>query len=75
MIRSGDAAINEFPETVYILSASQNARVIQPTIPEVTAPRLAPLNTKNREKPIVRHHNPLETSQFNWNTSALASSI
>ena len=49
IIRLGDVAINELPETVYILSMSQKIRVIQPITPAINAPSLAPLKQKNKE--------------------------
>jgi hypothetical protein len=75
IIRLGDVAINDLPETVYILSMSQNVRVIQPITPAVNAPSLAPLKVKNRENAIERYHNPLRINQLKWKTSGLASSI
>ena len=73
VVISGDVAIKDLPETLYILSTSQKIRVIQPIAPAVIAPSFAPLKTKNRAKAIEKSHKPLRTSQLTWNTSGLAS--
>ena len=49
IIKLGDVAINDLPETVYILSMSQKIRVIQPITPAVNAPSLIPLKQKKRK--------------------------
>ena len=66
IIGLGYTAINDLPETVYILSMSQNVRVIHPTIPAVIAPSLAPLKVKNWENAIEKYHNALRINQLKW---------
>ena len=55
----GELAINEYPNTVEILSVNQKASVTHPMMPAVIAPSLALFVTKYIENAILKYHKAL----------------